>query len=340
VLGALCNSSAHKVKLESDSDEIGPRVSDEERLTNREVFKRQLWLISVGYRYQPSSRHFVGTVEQKQRELAHNQIQNIYHLFDVSIERQLTPRWSVGTSIPVLLAYRNQLYNPRGEYRARGIGDMTVGARAWLFKPPTEGGGNVAVGVSLKLPTGKNNYTGLATDARGNQIVAVADQSIQAGDGGTGFAIDLQAYKPVFFRSTLYFAGSYLFNPRDTNGVPTMRTRPGETVMSVADQYLYRGGIARQVPKIRNLTVTFGGRMEGVPVRDAFGKSNGFRRPGYAISIDPGFLVSYRGSVFSCSVPFAVERNRRRSVSDIANGIHGDAAFADYTLVFGFSRRF
>ncbi len=340
MLGALCNTSAHKVKLESDSEDVGPKVSDDERLTNREVFKRQLWSISVGYRYQPSSRHFVGTVEQKQRELAHNQIQNIYHLFDVSIERQLTPRWSIGTSIPILFAYRNQLYNPRGEYRADGIGDMTVGARAWLFKPPTESGGNIAIGMSLKLPTGKNDYTGLATDARGNQIVAVADQSIQAGDGGTGFAIDLQAYKPIFLRSTLYFAGSYLFNPRDTNGVSTMRTRPGETVMSVADQYLYRGGVARVVPKLPWMTVTFGGRMEGVPVRDAFGKSNGFRRPGYAISLDPGFLVNYRGYVFSCGVPFAVERNRRRSVSDIRNGIHGDAAFADYSVVLGFSRRF
>jgi hypothetical protein len=131
-----------------------------------------------------------------------------------------------------------------------------------------------------------------------------------------------------------------LFNPRDTNGVSTFRSRRGEEVMSVSDQYLVRGGIARAVPKVPGLVVTFGGRMEGVPVRDLLGRSNGFRRPGYAISADPGFLYSRWGYVFACSVPWAIERNRRRSVTDIANGTHGDAAFADYALTLSFSRRF
>ena len=58
----------------------------------------------------------------------------------------MTKRFAATASIPLLFAYRNQLYNPRGEYRVRGIGDITFGTRAWLFKPPTEGGGNVAIG--------------------------------------------------------------------------------------------------------------------------------------------------------------------------------------------------
>ena len=138
----------------------------------------------------------------------------------------------------------------------------------------------------------------------------------------------------------IYASGSYLFNPRDTNGVNSFRTRSGERVFSVADQYLIRAGISRAVPKIPGLVVTFGGRMEGVPVRDLIGGSNGFRRPGYAISGDPGFLYQRWGYVFSCSVPWAIERNRRRSVPDIANGIHGDAAFADYAFTIGLSKRF
>jgi hypothetical protein len=297
-------------------------------------------VITVGYRFQPSSRHFVGTVEQKQREAAGNQIQNTYHLFDIAVERQLTRRISATASLPVLFAYRNQLYNPRGEYRVRGIGDMTLGARTWIFRPPTESGGNVALGFSLKLPTGDYGATGTATDAQGRTITATADQSIQAGDGGVGFAIDTQAYRPAWFQTMVYFSGSYLFNPRDTNGVRTFRARRGEEVMSVSDQYLVRGGIARRVPKIPGLVATFGGRFEGVPVRDLLGKSNGFRRPGYAISGDPGFLYTRWGYVFSCTVPWAIERNRRRSVTDIANGVHGDAAFADYAVTLSFSRRF
>jgi hypothetical protein len=342
VLGALCGSS-HPKSRTSAEDDAGPAVAYEERVTAGEVqssFKSQPWVITVGYRFQPSSRHFIGTVEQKQREAANNQIQNVYHLFDFAIERQLTKRFAATASIPLLFAYRNQLYNPRGEYRVRSIGDVTFGTRAWLFKPPTEGGGNIAVGISLKLPTGEYNAMGEAKDALGRTIMATADQSIQAGDGGTGFTLDMQAYRPFVMRTMLYLSGLYLFNPRDTNGVNTFRTRPGEREFSVTDQYLVRGGISRPVPKVQGLVVTIGGRMEGVPVRDLLGASNGFRRPGYAISGDAGFLYARWGYVFSCSVPWAIERNRRRSVSDIANGIHGDAAFADYTLGLAVSRRF
>lgn len=310
------------------------------RSGNHEPPKRQPWLFSFGYRYQPSTRHFIGTVEQQERELRGTQILNIYHMMDFGISRQITPRWSVQTSVPLIFAYRNQLYVPRGEFRVRGIGDVTAGVRTWLFRPPTESGGNVGIGVNLKLPTGRYNATGPATDRNGRPIIATADQSIQNGDGGTGFSVDIQAYKPIPWQSMVYFTGSYLFNPRNTNGVSTFRTRPGEEVMSVSDQYLYRGGVSRAVPKIRGLTVTFGGRMEGVPVRDAFGKSDGFRRPGYAISVDPGFMYAHGANVFSMNIPWAVERNRRRSVPDIRNGTHGDAAFADYAIIFGFSRRF
>jgi hypothetical protein len=109
----------------------------------------------------------------------------------------------------------------------------------------------------------------------------------------------------------------------------------------VTDQYLARGGISRAVPKVPGLTVTFGGRWEGVPVRDLIGQSNGFRRPGYAISADPGFLYSRWGYVFSCNVPWAIERNLKRSVPEIENGFRdGSAAFADYTVLLGFSKRF
>ena len=299
----------------------------------------RLWTVTIAYRYQPSFRHFVGTVEQKQREVLRNQIENIYHLLDFGVERQLTKRWSVSASLPVLFAHRNQLYSPSGRYVVNGIGDLSIGARSWIFKPPTESGDNISVGASIKLPTGRFNSVGPAVSG-GQLINATADQSIQAGDGGTGFAIDLQGYKRTYFNSELYFSGVYLFNPRNTNGVSTFRRAAGEQVMSVTDQYLYRGGIGHGVPWIRGLAVSIGGRIEGVPVRDAFGGSDGFRRPGYAISVDPGLLYARRSYTFSCNIPWAVERNRKASVADYRNHTHGDAAFADYALMFSLSRRF
>lgn len=298
------------------------------------------WTVSIGYRYQPSFRHFIGTVEQKQREILGTQIRNTYHLLDFSISRRLSPRWSVNASIPLLFAERNQLYAPSGVYNVNGRGDMTVGGRYTIFKPSNERFSNVEVGFSLKLPTGIYNATGKAKDRNGNPVVATADQSIQAGDGRTGFALDIQAYRRVWYDSMVYLTGTYLFNPADTNGVATFRRRANEAVMSVSDQYLFRGGVSRALPWMRGLTVTVGGRIEGVPVRDALGKSNGFRRPGYAISVDPGLLYSRGLYTYSFNYARAVERNRRISVPDIENGTHGDAAFADYTVTVGFSRRF
>jgi hypothetical protein len=83
-----------------------------------------------------------------------------------------------------------------------------------------------------------------------------------------------------------------------------------------------------------------GGRIEGVPVHDLIGSSEGFRRPGYAVSAEPS--VSWRRGphTVSLTVPIAVERNRQRSVPDLARGSHGDAAFADYVVLAGYWRRF
>jgi hypothetical protein len=74
-------------------------------------------------------------------------------------------------------------------------------------------------------------------------------------------------------------------------------------------------------------------------VHDLVGGSDGFRRPGYSVAIEPGVNVSFADDVsITAFVPFAVYRNRERSVADRrlteSTGIyrHGDAAFADYTV--------
>src|SRR6185437_10349336 len=118
---------------------------------------------------------------------------------------------------------------------------------AWIFRPPTENGGNIAVSASLKLPTGIDNATGSAL-YRGQIIKATADQSMQPGDGGWGFTIGSQAYKSLWHNSALYAEGQYLFNPTDTNNVATFRSQPGQGVMSVTDQYLVRAGLSQGVP--------------------------------------------------------------------------------------------
>ncbi len=43
------------------------------------------WQISLGYRYQFSHRHFVGTDEQEERAEQETEVENTIHLFDVGI---------------------------------------------------------------------------------------------------------------------------------------------------------------------------------------------------------------------------------------------------------------
>jgi hypothetical protein len=296
--------------------------------------------VNVGWRSFSSFRHFVGTNENKQRAVLGNQIKNHQNLYDIGLQYDLTRQWSILADLPVIEGTRNQLYAPRGVFNVAGIGDVTVGMQRWIFRPPTESGGNIALSASLKLPTGINDATGTAKLANGQLVKATADQSMQPGDGSWGFVLATQAYKPIWFKTELYFQGSWLFNPSDTNGVKTLRSQKGEGVMSVPDQYLWRGGFSHAVPKFRRMQLSLGGRMEGVPVRDAFGASNGFRRPGYIISLDPGLMLNYRNTVLSVNGPWALERNRKISVTDLANHTHGDAAFADYALIVGLSHRF
>jgi hypothetical protein len=307
--------------------------------------RRRQWQLSIGFRKQRSHRHFVGTVEQTEREENHTEIVNDIYLFDVALTYNFTARSSLTLSVPMQNATRvsparfnaaGVQTSPKAVSHGSGIGDLSVSGRIWLLDPARERPPrhNISFSFGVKLPTGNEGVTDSV-----NGRTVVVDQSIQLGDGGYGFAVGTDMYKRVW-RTTLYGSGVYLFNPRNTNGVRTGRGRASEAIMSVSDQYLARAGVIFAVPKARGWSASAGFRMEGVPVRDAFGGSDGFRRPGYAISFDPGVNYTRRKDTWSLSVPIPIERNRRRSTSDIQDGRHGDAAFADYVIVAGWSHHF
>jgi hypothetical protein len=277
-------------------------------------------------------------VEQKQRELEHSEVINNINLFDFSATYAINQRYNVTLSVPLFFATRYSQRTPDQVTDAKGIGDISIVGRMWLIRPPAENKQNISIGLGIKLPTGKAGVINTVTTPTG-PVTRAVDQSIQPGDGGTGLIADVQAFK-VVGKATLFATGVYLFNPRETNGVQTGRSRPSEAIMSVADQYLLRLGVVYPFPKVRGLAFSIGGRGEGVPARDVFGGSNGFRRPGYAMAVEPGFIYSKGRDVWSFSLPVAVRRERIRSVPDIIDNRHGDAAFADYVILVGYSRRF
>lgn len=298
--------------------------------------------VTTSFRTYSSFRHYVGTVYQEQRAIKQNAVLNHVDLYDLDLSYRLTPRVSLTAAIPALTATRRQQNNVN-VYRSGGIGDVSIGVESWVWRPPTESHGNVAFAAALKLPTGINDAKGTKILSNGTTQIQPFDESIQPGDGTWGFSLSAQAYRELLWHTSGYFTGSWMFSPADTTGVKTFRSAPGEDVVSAADEYLWRGGFSRPVTGVRfarGLALSFGGRMEGVPVRDAFGKSDGFRRPGYVISIEPGLMYVRGRYMFNASGPWAMERNRKTSVTDYKNHTHGDAAFSDYTVMASLSRSF
>jgi hypothetical protein len=86
----------------------------------------------------------------------------------------------------------------------------------------------------------------------------------------------------------------------------------------------------------QGLALSLGGRIEGVPPEDAIGDSEGRRRPGYAISIEPGISWTYKRTSLNVTAPVAIERNRQNNYQ----GRSGDAAFADFMILSSITYRF
>jgi hypothetical protein len=309
------------------------------------------WGFSLGWRFQESDRHFVGDEYQEERDELGNQVINHVNLADLTVRYQATKRVELSLGVPIFMGTRSQSLRQQGveleryQTAARGVGDVFFTTRRWMFDPDTHPGGNLQLGVGVKIPTGQNNATDtfrvLSGGAVTNQIRTV-DQSIQPGDGGFGILVDFSTFSAVAGgKMSIYAGGAYLATPGEKSNVQTYRTARGEEVMSIADQFLARGGVAFPIPKSANMTFSGGLRVEGVPVRDIIGADAGFRRPGIAVSIEPTLNIIVKGkNAATLSVPIAIYRNRFQSVPDKARGAHGDAAFADYLILAGYSRRF
>jgi len=310
----------------------------------------QRWQVSVGYRWFRSDRHFVGTEEQKQRQREGSQVVNNVHLMDVGIQYNINARWSLELGIPFQFATRsspirdeNRRVFDRSETHATGMGDVLVTAHRWMLDPATHLRGNIKFGFGIKLPTGSDSVTDIRTRYDENtgqlyQSVEHVDQSIQPGDGGLGILLNIESfYRFATNRAAYYGSASYLINPQGENGV--VRGTSTTTTNSIPDGYVARTGLMWTPPSIP-FSFSLGGRLEGLPWNDLFGSNAGFRRPGYIISVEPGINWGHGPHGITFAAPIALVRNRVKSASDRETGRHGDAAFADYSLLLTYFRRF
>ena len=313
---------------------------------------------AVSYRWYESARHFGGRtragvwldgdVENPDREKYDQQMINKVSLIDVSLAYQFTERWNATLNLPYIDAERSSVFEHtdgrRHSMRSSGLGDVRLVTDYWLFDPHRHMEGNIALGIGVKAPTGDDKASDTSYRADG-PVHRPVDQSIQPGDGGWGIILQLQAYQKIYQHLYGYVQGSYMLTPQEHNQTETvtgdMRPPGPMTLNSIGDQYFGRGGFSYLIWPAQGLTLSFGGRIEGVPVYDAIGDSLGFRQPGYTVSVEPG--ISWMGKRNSLSIlaPVAVYRNRQRSAPEIAMGRPGgDASFADFSIIASFTHRF
>jgi len=300
----------------------------------------QKWMISFGYRYGKGGRHFVGTEERKERQRENSEVINEVNLVDLSLRRSFNARSSLEVGIPYLMAVREgpirnderELIGRQVRSNTRGIGDITVVFNRLVWDPAAHHRSNLSLGVGVKLPTGENSAHDSMLDYQDGELVRVvetADQSVQPGDGGFGLVLQASGYRLLDADGAIagYASGSYIIAPEGTSGTLTYRSSPEEAVMSIADQYVARAGGRLSPRSWKGWSAGLGARLEGIPPHDLFGSSDGFRRPGYILSVEPSVAWTRGVHTAQLAVPIAVERNRQRSVPDIRRGRHGDASF-------------
>lgn len=301
--------------------------------------------VSANFRKLHSYKHFVGTVEQPQRVEQKTEVINDSYNFDFGLTYAVSSRLNVSVNIPLSYNDRSSLYehygngtppgsNPRFHTQSKGVGDMRFSASYWVLDPVKTHKGNFAIGVGIKAPTGDANVLDEfhRLDRNGKEYIQIraVDQSMQLGDSGWGESIDIQGYQSLFKKATLYYNGFYMFSPKELNKA---------TNFSVPDQFGARLGMTYVLFPQKNIGVSLGGRLEGLPAVDAIGGSLGARRPGYIVSVEPGIAWSGHHSSFLLTVPYAVRRDRIPTWT-VTGFREGDAAFADYLISASYSFRF
>jgi hypothetical protein len=322
------------------------------------------WQTSFGYRWFRSHRHFVGSVEQSaanvangtaERDRAATEVINHTHIPVAGVMYGVSDRLSVSADLPYFTALRRSPWSgsrPTYATSASGISDLNLMARYWVGNPSKSFKQNVSFGLGLKVPTGDDRAEDdflVRIGADGSRITQrrPVDQSIQPGDGGWGILAEMQAFRNLG-KVTAFASASYRSNPREQNDYlrdPTaVNPDPSSAHYSIADQYAARVGVG--MPAGKRFGVSLASRLEGVPSSDLIGGDLGRRRPGYSVAIEPGMTFAWGQNLASVSVPYLVRRVRTQNISDklaserTGERVNGDAAFADFVVIVGFSKRF
>ena len=309
------------------------------------------WVATVAYRYFHSFRDFNANGDEVHIPLIKND--TYVDLFDVAATYAVTKRFSLTLDLPIQYGSRTNAAEHDGVHvhtmRASGIGDLRLSANYWLLNPDKHPDQNISLSLGVKAPTGDDAARDWSFRPTGPELRPV-DPAIEPGDGGWGIIVSGNAFAKVYKRAFAYLNGFYLINPRETNHVHTVNFDvppfthgdPGLMVDSVPDQVMVRGGLAGAIwPKI-GLSASFGARWEGIPAHDLIGGSDGWRLPGFSVSVEPGISISHGRDFLGVTAPVAVYRYGVVSVpfARTHDPLGGIASFADFQINVTYSHVF
>ena len=299
------------------------------------------WQALFFYRGYESEEHFQG--KEPFPELDANGPRNAQQLVTADVTWAASTRLNLSLSIPVFSNDFDVRRPPPGggervwvPIAASGLGDVNLRGRYWVLDPNGSHAGDHNLGLSLgvKLPTGKEDRT---DDYFGRQVPV--DVSIQTGDGSWGGLASLYAFQNAG-PATFYASGNYLFVPGNTTGVPTFfgsLNNPDNAVPnSAADQFSAQlGGSVTIVEKWLIPSLAY--RIEGVPISDLFGDSDGFRRPGVIGFIEPGLNFVFGRNLVGVTLAIRSYVNIKDSPTSVRVE---DATVPKYMLTVGYSVQF
>jgi hypothetical protein len=316
----------------------------------------------VHYRWFDADQVYVGNNRRQELEDANTHDIFNSHSISLNVGYMLNKRWSFFAALPLVwnqkssvqehsIVNDNVIRLQRRVTEAIGIGDLFVGTDYQITNRSTNTIGSLTATAAVKIPTGDYQVTDRwqGVGPGRSDLIRPVDPAIQPGDGTWGALLGLRGSLLVFDWLGAYGEAKYLATPADTNGVSTFRNTishlyDNEGSTSVPDQFMGRIGISLRVPG-SVLILNSGIRIDGIPVNDLIGKSNGFRRPGFATTWENGVTVQSKDFSFYVTIPYVYFQTRYQSNPDRAYSLqnstvrHGEGAFARFMVYAGLQAR-
>lgn len=298
------------------------------------------WQAGISYRRLQADEFFVGREQHDELGPGGQPLDFSIHSFTLSATYAITERFALSLHVPWSTGKTSRLYadGKRHTTAASGIGDMHIVGTVWVWDPLNIPGGNIAIGLGAKAPTGSHTATDYTWLANGDSTRSPVDQAVQLGDGGWGIILKAEGFRRIGGRSFVYASGDYLATTQEKTRVAS--PRGPQQMLGVPDVYSVRAGASTVVLPSHGVTLSLGMRQDATTKADLLGgKDMSFRRPAVVGYFDPAFSVTNGRNTFYLNTPLRAYQNFRVDYSYKPGDRAGGGDLARYLVFMGYTRR-